>query len=108
MASLRQMLVMAVTVLGLVGCANFAPQTPQKDYAAPSLLLKKDMAEADVTALLGGPPDKNDMITCTDHDGSPWQCKSWIYGGGRPKNNLRLIFYQAEDKAWRVVSWQVY
>jgi hypothetical protein len=108
MASLRLTLVMAATVLCLAGCANLTAQAPQKDYAALGLLVKKDMSEADVTALLGAPPDKNDMITCTDHDGSPWQCKSWIYAGDRPKNNLRLIFYQAEDKAWRVVSWQVY
>ena len=104
MASLRLMLAMAATALCLVGCANLTPQTPQKDYAALDLLLKKDMSEADVTAMVGAPPDKNDMITCTNHDGSPWQCKSWIYAGERPKNNLRLIFYQAEDKVWRVVS----
>jgi hypothetical protein len=108
MAPLRLTLALAAIALCLVGCANLAAQAPQKDYAALSLLLKKEMSEADVTTALGTPPDKNDMITCTDHDGSPWQCKSWIYAGGRPKNNLRLIFYQAEDKAWRTVSWQVY
>ena len=108
MALLRHKLAITALALCLASCAGLTSQAPQKDYAALSLLLKKEMSEADVTAALGAPPDKNDIITCTDHDGSPWQCKSWIYAGGRPKNNLRLIFYQADDKAWRTVSWQVY
>jgi hypothetical protein len=109
MASLRQKLAITAMALCLGCCASLTPQPPQpqKDYTSLSLRLKKDMTEGDVTETLGA-PDKNDQITCTEHNGNPWQCKSWIYEGGRPKNNLRLIFYQGEDKTWKVVSWQVY
>ena len=107
MPSLRLKLMMAATALCLVGCANLTTPLPQKDYTALSLRLKKDMSEQDVTQTIGSPPDRNDLVTCTDHDGHPWQCKTWIYTG-RPKNNLRLVFYQDDDKAWRIVSWQIY
>jgi hypothetical protein len=105
----RLRLIAAVSAVCLAGCAGLMPSPPpQKDYVSLSLRLHKDMSEQDVTTTLGAPPDKADMVTCTDHDGNPWQCKTWIYSGERPKNNLRLVFYQADDKAWRVVAWQLY
>jgi hypothetical protein len=104
----RQRLIAAALAVCLAACTGLTPPAPQKDYVSLSLRLQKDMSEQAVTTTLGAPPDKVDTVTCTDHDGNPWQCKTWIYGGGRPKNNLRLVFYQADDKAWRVVAWQIY
>jgi hypothetical protein len=104
----RLRLIAAALAVCLAACTSLMPPQQQKDYVSLSLRLQKDMSEQDVTTTLGAPPDKADMVTCTDHDGNPWQCKTWIYGGERPKNNLRLVFYQADDKAWRVVAWQVY
>lgn len=98
----------AALAVFLAACTSLTPSAPQKDYVSLSLRLQKDMSEQDVVTTIGAPPDKADTVTCTDHDGKPWQCKTWIYSGGRPKNNLRLVFYQADDKAWRVVAWQVY
>lgn len=109
MAGLRLSLTMAIAALCLIGCAKFTePGTPEKNYAALSAQLKKDMSEQEVAATLGSPPDKADLTTCTDTSGAPWQCRTWIYSAGRPKNSVRLVFYQAEDKAWRVAAWQIY
>jgi hypothetical protein len=109
MPRLRLSLLAAAAALCLIGCAKIAtPGAQAKDYASLSEKLKKDMSEEDVASTLGAPPDKADLITCTDTSGAPWQCRTWIYYGGRPKNSVRLVFYQAEDKAWRVATWQIY
>jgi hypothetical protein len=102
-------LLAAAAAFCLVGCAKIAaPGAPEKDYASLSAKLKKDMSEEDVASTLGSTPDKADLTTCTDTSGAPWQCRTWIYYGGHPKNSVRLVFYQAEDKAWRVAAWQIY
>jgi hypothetical protein len=111
MASLRLSLFMAATALLLVGCQGLGRLTAglqEKDYASLSSQLKKDMTELQVAATIGSAPDKTDMVTCTDHDGKPWQCKTWIYSGGSAKNTLRLVLYQAASGEWRVASWDVY
>ena len=108
MPSLRPKLIMAATAFCLMGCGNLATGLQQKDYNSSSLRLKKDMSEQEVAATIGSSPDKVDMVTCVDHSGSPWQCRTWIYYGGHPKNSLRLVFYQADDKQWRVAAWQIY
>jgi hypothetical protein len=111
MPSLRLNLIMASTVLCLVGCArpgNPTPAAHEKDYNELSSQLKKDMSEEEVAAAIGSAPNKMDLVTCVDHAGSPWQCKTWIYYGGRPRNSLRLVFYQSDHGIWRSVSWQVY
>jgi hypothetical protein len=108
MASLRLSLVAAATALGLACCARLDAGLQEKDYTALSAKLAKDMAERDVATTLGGTPDKNDLTTCTDHAGKQWQCRSWIFAGGKPKNNLRVVFYQADDHSWRVVSWDMF
>lgn len=108
MPVLRLNLLMAATALCLTGCGNLTAAVQQKDYTSLSLQLKKDMSEEDVSKTMGSAPDKTDMVTCVDHAGSPWQCRTWIFNGGRPRNNVRVVFYQSDDKAWRVVSWQNY
>jgi hypothetical protein len=111
MASLRLNLTIATTALALAGCAalgNTTPAPKEKDYTALSAKLTKDMSETDVTATLGSAPDKTDLVQCHDHAGSPWQCKTWIYAGGGPKNTLRLVFYQTNNKDWRVGAWEIY
>jgi len=89
MPSLRLSLIMGAAALCLIGCAKFGGLTPgaqYKDYSSLSTHLKKDMSEQDVAAALGSSPDKADLVTCTDTSGAPWQCRTWIYYGGRPKN----------------------
>jgi hypothetical protein len=109
MPSLWLRLIPAAMALCLFSCAKLGiPGTQGKDYGALSAQLKKDMSEVDVSKMLGSAPDKADTVTCVNHDGSPWQCKTWLYYGGRPKNSLRLVLCQAEDKAWRVATWQIY
>ncbi|MGA9008596.1 MAG: hypothetical protein WB495_17385 [Xanthobacteraceae bacterium] len=66
------------------------------------------MSERDVANTLGGTPHKADLTTCTDHEGKQWQCRTWIFGGGKPKNNLRVVFYQADDSTCRVVTWDMF
>ena len=70
--------------------------------------LAKDMTEKGVADALGATPDKADMTTCTDHAGKEWQCRTWIFAGGKPKTNLRVVFYQADDSAWHVAAWDVF
>jgi hypothetical protein len=111
MPLLRLSLMMGAAALCLLGCAKFANVTPaasSKDYSSLSGQLKKDMSEQEAAATLGSAPDKADLVTCTDSSGAPWQCRTWLYYGGRPKNSVRLVFYQADDKAWRVATWQIY
>ena len=79
-----------------------------KDYTALSGKLAKDMTEKAVADTLGGTPDKTDLTTCTDHAGKQWQCRTWIFAGGKPKTNLRVVFYQADDSAWHVAAWDVF
>jgi hypothetical protein len=80
-----------------------------KDYTALSGKLAKDMTEKAVADTLGGTPDKADLTTCTDHAGKQWQCRTWIFAGGsKPKNNLRVVFYQADDGSWRVAAWDMF
>jgi hypothetical protein len=113
MPSLRRSLIVAAAALcltssGLMSCARLASSLADKDYTALSAKLAKDMSERDVATTLGGTPDKADLTNCTDHEGKQWQCRTWIYAGGKPKNNLRVVFYEATDSAWRVVSWDMY
>ena len=113
MPSLRRSLIVAAAALcltssGLMSCARLASSLADKDYTALSAKLAKDMSEQDVATTLGGTPDKADLTNCTDHEGKQWQCRTWIYAGGKPKNNLRVVFYEATDSAWRVVSWDMY
>lgn len=101
----------SLTALGLAGCTRLGSAStgsPTKDFAALSAQLQKDMAETEVAKTLGAPPDKADLVNCVDHAGNPWPCRTWIYAGGRPKNNLRVVFYQTSDSAWRVASWDMY
>jgi hypothetical protein len=113
MPSLRRGLFVAAVALcltssGLMSCARLGAGFADKDYTALSAKLAKDMSERDVATTLGATPDKADMTTCTDHEGKQWQCRTWIYAGGKAKNNLRVVFYQADDSAWRVVSWDMF
>jgi hypothetical protein len=113
MPSLRLGLIMAAAALGLMSsgllsCAGMSSSLSNKDNTALSAKLAMDMSERDVATTLGATPDKADLITCTDHDGKQWQCRTWIYAGGKAKNNLRVVFYQADDSTWRVVSWDMY
>lgn len=96
---------------GLTSCAQqssvLADST--KDYTALSGKLAKDMTEKAVADTLGATPDKADLTTCTDHAGKQWQCRTWIFAGGaKPKNNLRVVFYQADDGTWRVAAWDMF
>ncbi len=111
--SSRPGLIVAAAVVGLMcsflmSCAPLNNVTQSKDYTSLSTKLAKDMSERDVANTLGGTPDKADLTTCTDHEGKQWQCRTWIFGGGKPKNNLRVVFYQADDSAWRVVTWDMF
>jgi hypothetical protein len=111
MAALRRNLMIAATALALVGCAglgNLTSAPKEKDYTALSGQLKKDMTEVDVTMALGSSPDKTDLVQCRDHEGNPWQCRTWIFAGGGSKNTLRLVFYQTNNKDWRVATWEIY
>jgi hypothetical protein len=111
MASLRLNLIMAATAILLVGCqgpGNLTAGLQEKDFASLGSQLKKDMTELQVAATIGSAPDKTNLVTCTDHEGKPWQCKTWIYSSGRAKNTLRLVFYQATSGEWRVASWDTY
>jgi hypothetical protein len=92
----------------LLSCARLNDVASSKDYTGLSAKLAKDMSEHDVADTLGATPDKADLTTCTDHAGKQWQCRTWIFGGGKPKNNLRVVFYQADDSTWRVVSWDMF
>ena len=99
---------------GLLSCAaqngalpgDAPPDT--KDYTTLSGKLAKDMTERGVADALGARPDKADLTTCTDHAGKQWQCRTWIFAGGKPKDNLRVVFYQADDSTWRVAAWDVF
>ena len=111
--SLRRGLIAAAAAFGLMSsflmsCARLNDITQSKDYTVLSAKLTKDMSERDVANTVGGTPDKADLTTCTDHEGKQWQCRTWIFGGGKPKNNLRVVFYQADDHSWRVVSWDLF
>jgi hypothetical protein len=109
MPSLRLSLIMAAAALCLMGCGGgLTAGLASKDYSALSASLKKDMSERDVATALGATPDKADLVTCTDPEGKPWQCRTWIYAGGRAKNNLRVVFYQDQSSAWRVAAWDMY
>src|ERR1700686_2852937 len=114
MPSLRLGLIIVATAAlclmssGLLSCARMSGDLADKDYTAFGGKLAKDMSEHDVATTLGATPDKADLTTCTDHEGKQWQCRTWIYAGGKPKNNLRVVFYQANDSAWRLVSWDMY
>lgn len=95
----------------LVSCAQQSSVLPEstKDYTALSGKLAKDMPEKAVADALGTTPDKADLTTCTDHAGKQWQCRTWIFAGGsKPKNNLRVVFYQADDGSWRVAAWDMF
>jgi hypothetical protein len=96
---------------GLISCARAPGVLPDstKDYVALSAKLTKDMTEKAVADALGGTPDKADLTTCTDHAGKQWQCRTWIFAGGsKPKNNLRVVFYQGDDSTWRVAAWDMF
>jgi hypothetical protein len=114
LSSLRRSLIVAAAALGLVGfclvdCGGgLTAALHDKDYTELSAKLQKDMTEKDVATTLGATPDKADMTTCTDHEGKQWQCRTWIYAGGKPKNTLRVVFYQDQSNAWRVVTWDMY
>src|SRR3984957_7603197 len=113
MPSLRASLIVAgatrgLTSSGLFSCSALGARLADKDYIALSAKLAKDMSERDVATTLGATPDKADLTTCTDHEGKQWQCRTWIFGGGKPKNNLRVVFYQADDSTWRVVTWDMF
>lgn len=102
----------ALLSAGLMSCAqqsSILPDSTPKDYAALSGKLAKDMTEKAVADTVGGTPDKADITTCTDHAGKQWQCRTWIFAGGtKPKNNLRVVFYQADDGSWRVAAWDMF
>jgi hypothetical protein len=108
MSSLRLSLVAVATALSLACCAKLEAGLQSKDYTTLSAKLAKDMGERDVASTLGATPDKNDLITCTDHAGKQWQCRTWIFAGGKPKNNLRVVFYEADDHTWRVAAWDLF
>lgn len=119
MPSLRTNLILTTAVLclvsnGLMSCTRqssiLAPALADhdKDYASLSGKLAKDMTEKGVSDTLGATPDKADITTCTDHAGKQWQCRTWIFAGGKPKDNLRVVFYQADDSSWRVAAWDVF
>jgi hypothetical protein len=115
MPSLRTNLILATVVLclvstGLMSCAQQSTVLADhnKDYASLSGKLAKDMTEKGVSDAVGATPDKADLTTCTDHAGKQWQCRTWIFAGGKPKNNLRVVFYQADDASWRVAAWDMF
>ena len=115
MPSSRARLFMTAAVLcllsdGLLSCAGQTSALPgnTRDYAALSGRLAKDMTEKGVADVLAATPDKVDLTTCTDHAGKQWQCRTWIFAGGKPKTNLRVVFYQADDSAWHVAAWDVF
>jgi hypothetical protein len=95
---------------GLLSCAGQTSVLPgdTRDYGAMSGKLTKDMTEKGVADALAATPDKVDLTTCTDHAGKQWQCRTWIFAGGKPKTNLRVVFYQADDHAWHVAAWDVF
>jgi hypothetical protein len=95
----------------LVSCAQQSSVLSQsaKDYTVLSGKLAKDMTEKAVADAIGTAPDKADLTTCTDHAGKQWQCRSWIFAGGtKPNNNLRVVFYEADDGSWRVAAWDMF
>ncbi len=106
---------LCVAAGGLTSCAREPSLLPasvlpdsSKDYTALAGKLAKDMTEKGVADALGATPDKADLTTCTDHAGKQWQCRTWIFAGGKPKNNLRVVFYQAADDSWRVAAWDMF
>ena len=115
-ANLAMAAALCVAAGGLASCARGPSLLPAsalpdstKDYTALSGKLAKDMTEKAVADALGATPDKADLITCTDHAGRQWQCRTWIFAGGsKPKNNLRVVFYQADDGSWRVAAWDMF
>ena len=115
MPSSHTKLFMAAAVLclmsnGLLSCAGQSSALPgdTRDYAALSGKLAKDMTEKGVADALAATPDKADLTTCTDHAGKEWQCRTWIFAGGKPKTNLRVVFYKADDSTWHVAAWDVF
>ncbi len=104
------MAVLCLAAAALSACARSSSLLPDngKDYAALSGKLAKDMTEAGVAQAIGSTPAKADLTTCTDHAGKEWQCRTWIFAGGKPKNNLRVVFYQADDHSWRVAAWDLF
>jgi hypothetical protein len=114
MPSLRTGLIMTIAALclvsnGLMSCAQQAAVLADsgKDYAALSGKLAKDMSEKAVADAVGATPDKADITTCTDHAGKQWQCRTWVYTS-KPKESLRIVFYQAGDASWRVAAWDTF
>jgi hypothetical protein len=112
MRSLRLTLIAAATSFALASCSNTSDLTTGslrgKDYASLSAQLKKDMTEKEVAVTLGATPDKANTEKCTDHDGKPWTCKTWLFAGSGPKGTLRVVFYQTESSDWRVAAWDMY
>ena len=109
----KQVTVAAVLCLmsaGLLSCAGQSSALPgnTRDYGALSGKLAKDMTEKGVADALAATPDKADLTTCTDHAGKQWQCRTWIFAGGKPNTNLRVVFYQAGDSTWHVAAWDVF
>ena len=104
------MAALCLAAAGLSACARSSNLLPDngKDYAALSGKLAKDMSEAGVAQAIGSTPAKADLTTCTDHAGKEWQCRTWIFAGGKPKNNLRVVFYQTDDHSWRVAAWDLF
>jgi hypothetical protein len=114
MPSLHTNLIKATAVLclvsaGLMSCAQQASVLADhsKDYASLSGKLAKDMTEKAVSDAVGATPDKADIITCTDHAGKQWQCRTWVFAS-KPKESLRVVFYQADDASWRVAAWDTF
>jgi hypothetical protein len=115
MPSSRTNLLMLMAALclmsgSLLSCAGQTSALPgnTRDYAALTGKLAKDMTEKGVADALAATPDKADLTTCTDPAGKQWQCRTWIFAGGKPKTNLRVVFYQADDSTWKVAAWDVF
>jgi len=76
------------------------PLPPPPNFAALSNKLAPQMTEADVQAVMGGPPRSTDLTTCGAAVGTPFRCKSWTYG------NALIIFFGADQRGtWRVLGW---
>jgi len=106
--NLPKMAALCLILSNLGACAGQSSVLESKDYAGLSGKLAKDMTEKAVADALGATPDKADLTTCTDHAGKQWQCRTWIFASGKPKDNLRVVFYQADDSAWRDAAWDIF
>jgi hypothetical protein len=75
-----------------------------------TLAMQVGMTEAQVEAVLDGPPKQADLSTCGTATAKPWTCKGWTYvrGGFARWDHLRLLFSRDQDGTWRLNSWHAW